>query len=314
MTKPGLELHLHTNSDCNLYCKHCYNQSGERSCTDRPSETALLEIIRYFCENYDAEIHLEGGEIFLRPRLLALMNTLPEWILACVTITTNGVIRNEEPETIAMLRKICALRVSVEGHLDEQQQFIRGTPLKPILENAEFYRKEQISVCLRLTLNQRNYDGFIAKTIPSLAARGFSRFQVYEFQSVGRGSENERELALDHPLDALWSEMCTFRLPSGIQFDLMLSAKRGRELQAVAKKLEQHGFVVGKLLPENGISIHADGGVYLCPWDNDPKHQIFNWYQQECPQAYLRSISLKHNCVRCSAFRISPESCKINLG
>lgn len=308
------ELHLHTNDDCNLHCRHCYNGSEEGACCHRPSEEAILQTLRYFYETYQAEVHLEGGEIFLRPELLSRMSALPEKLLANITITTNGTIRNDDPAALAMLRKLHLLRVSVEGHTERQQRLIRGIPLKQVLENAMFYQSAGVPVCLRLTLNKLNYRGLVSQTIPALIACGFSVFQVYEFQSVGRGAEARRELALDFPLDELWAELYEHRLPKGTSFHMMFPVRRGAEVENAAAKLEKCGFVCARLPSESGLSIHADGGVFLCAWDNDSGHQIVNWYSQERPQDALQSIPLTHTCEYCSAFCVSfsDEAARIN--
>lgn len=142
--KDKIEVHLHTNDNCNLKCIHCYNKSGEGSAYNIPEIESLLKLIQYFCTAYEAEIHLEGGEIFLRPDLLHRMNSLPQETLQCVTITTNGTIRIDEPEIIDMLRKINALRISVEGHTDGQQRIVRGIDLEKVVEYALFYKEKGI--------------------------------------------------------------------------------------------------------------------------------------------------------------------------
>lgn len=305
MTKRPLELHLHTNNDCNLHCRHCYNRSGEAVSCQSPPVEAILQTLRYFDDTYETEVHLEGGEIFLRPELLSRMGTLPETLLAKITITTNGTIRQDDPAILTMLKKLHLLRISVEGHTEEQQMLIRGISLEPVLENAAFYQASGIPVCLRLTLHRLNYSGFASQTIPSLAARGFSRFQVYEFQSVGRGTDVQSELTLNFPLYELWTELSEHGLPDGTRFDLMLPARRAAEIQQAALELEKQNFVCNALLPENSLSIHADGEVFLCAWDNHPEHQLFNWYQQASSRALLQSIPLTHTCTHCSAFRVS---------
>lgn len=305
MVKHPLELHLHTNDDCNLRCRHCYNRSGESMSCHRPPTEAILQTLQYFYDTYETKVHLEGGEIFLRPELLSQMGTLPENLLKHVTITTNGTIRNNDPTVLAMLRKLNLLRISVEGHTEEQQRLVRGTSLKHTLENAAFYQSVGVPVCLRLTLNKLNYHGFVSQTISSLAAYGFLVFQVYEFQSVGRGVDAQDELTIDFPLDELWAELYEHHFPKGTHFKLMLSARRGAEVENAAPSLEKRNFVCAKLSPESGLSIHADGGVFLCAWDNDSSHQLFNWYEQKRPQVLLQSIPLTHTCEYCSSSCVS---------
>ena len=170
--KKPIEVHLHTNYSCNLFCRHCYNNSG--SCNKSTlSPEFVLDLLEKLCGGYEAEIHLEGGEIFLLPELLAAMNDLPDEVLRCITITTNGTIRLTDPDILKMLSRIQALRVSVEGHTNEQQREIRNIDLTPVLENARFYKENKIPVWLRITLYKNNWEGFVTETLPALNAEGF---------------------------------------------------------------------------------------------------------------------------------------------
>lgn len=309
--KDKIEVHLHTNDNCNLKCIHCYNKSGGESACNIPESGCLLELIRFFCTRYDVEIHLEGGEIFLRPELLRKMNELPLEMLQCITVTTNGTIRIEEPEIIDMLCKLQALRISVEGHTDEQQHMVRGIALKEVVENALFYKKEHIPVWMRLTLTCQNYEQLLAETLPYYMEMGFQDFQVYEFQSVGRGVSSAKQLAVDNRafcsfLEKLetWKE---FPDKEELNLKFMFSSERENAVFSHEQKLKSNGLKVFKLPAEDGVSIHADGAVYLCAWDNDERHCILNVYKEgiDCMEAKLKHMSLKHSCSHCSTVCIA---------
>ena len=145
-----LEVHLHTNSDCNLFCIHCYNQSGGNQDCVFPDTNQLIDTIRYICTNYDAEIHLEGGECFLHPEMLKALGTLPDSHLRMITVTTNGTILHEDRQIINVLKKIAALRVSIESTEEEIHQKIRGCSLEKTLQNAVRYQKFGIPVWIRI--------------------------------------------------------------------------------------------------------------------------------------------------------------------
>ena len=61
-----LELHIHANTDCNLQCKHCYNNSGNYK-NERMERKELYRYLTLFTDNYNCDIHLEGGELCLYP-------------------------------------------------------------------------------------------------------------------------------------------------------------------------------------------------------------------------------------------------------
>lgn len=309
--KKNIEVHLHTNDTCNLKCIHCYNNSGERSAHSIPTIDCLLRLICYFCKQYEAEIHLEGGEIFLRPELLRDMNSLSPEILQCITITTNGTIRTDDQNILNMLAKIYALRISVEGHTETLQYAVRGTSLKKVVENALFYQKMGCPVWLRLTMTKQNQEHLLDSTLPYFMAHGFSNFQIYEFQSVGRGQSIQDLLAVDATAfeDFLVGLETWKARPSkeACQLRFFFSSTRQEAVLSHEANLKADGWKVVSIPPEDGVSIHADGALYLCAWENDESHRILNVYQDglDYMAAKLEQIDLKHICSHCSAVQIA---------
>lgn len=306
--KEKIEVHLHTNDSCNLKCNHCYNKSGKEGGYNLPDTDCLLELIQYFCTEYEAEIHLEGGEIFLRTELLRKMNRLPLKMLQCITVTTNGTICIDESEIVDMLCKLHALRISVEGHTDEQQRNIRGISLKEVVECALFYKEKDVPVWLRLTLTKQNYEHLLDGTLPCYIDKGFQNFQVYEFQSVGRGESNKNLFMVDDAaFDRFLHNMAEQKgfQPEG-ELKFMFPEKRREAVRFYEEVLRLNGLKIIDMKPENGVSIHADGSLYLCAWDSDESHCIMNVYKSgiEYMDEKLRQISLRHECNHCSAIGI----------
>lgn len=308
--KDKIEIHLHTNDHCNLRCIHCYNASGERAVCNMPESGRLLELIRYFCTEYQAEIHLEGGEIFLRPDLLREMNCLPTEILQCITITTNGTFYTDDPEIIEMLCRLHMLRISVEGHTDKQQSAIRGISLEEVVEHALLYKEKKIPVWLRLTMTSLNVEHLLDETLPYYMEKGFRHFQIYEFQSVGRGKENGGLLTVEDALFlsflnklAVWKKTYT---GEDLYLKIMLSVSRREAVLAHKRQLELNRLTVSEIPKENGLSIHADGSVFLCPWDNEESHCMLNVYRDGIKYMAdrLKEEDLKHSCCHCSAVSI----------
>lgn len=298
-----LEVHIHTNTSCNLMCLHCYNHSGECTVDTAPPIEDIIDTIRYVCDTYDAEIHLEGGECFLRPTLLKAMDLLPDKYLQAITITTNGTIFLDDNEIVHMLKRLSALRISVESADEQQHMEIRGFSLAKTLENAMRYKHLGVPVWIRVTLNKLNYQGFFNQHILRLSEQGFSQFQVYEFQSVGRGIKNQEKLILGDSIHDLLCELENTPL-SGIIIKIMLSQRRFEEVLLHKDSLETQGYRVEIIPQEEGISIHADGAAYCCAWDNEPSNLICNWYNDDDAKMMIDSINLVHNCSYCSYVRI----------
>lgn len=300
-----LDVHIHTNKSCNLRCIHCYNNSGEAS--DIPQTEALLDLIEYLCNTYDADIHLEGGEIFLRPDLIEKMNVFSDKILNSVTVTTNGTIFFDGPDQVNTLRRIRTLRISVEGGSAQTHETIRGGNFETVLGNAMKFQGLDIPVCIRITLNRLNFRGFINDTIVKLANRGFKCFQVYEFQSVGRGKDSADILSLKCTLDELFEEMYSAH-PKGVTLKMMFSAVREKEILKWKSALESKGYTISRVQEESSVSIRENGDVYKCAWDNDPSNAICNWYNDKEARQIIDRSDLRHSCVHCSMFCIALDT------
>lgn len=301
-----MEVHLHTNNTCNLQCLHCYNGSGCSVVPELLPIPFVLNCLKWFHEHYDVHFHLEGGEIFLRKDLLAAMNELPDSVLGRITITTNGTTVVHTPEILNMLRKLEVLRISVEGHTNAQQQAVRRINLDNVLKNAVFYRDAGIPVSLRVTLNRANYEGFITETLPALYEMRFPQIQVYEFQCVGRGEHNST-LALNQDIGGFLTELSSH--PNQFRGRLYVMFPIGRRDIVMKHKpsLEKAGFTVSDIEPESSISIHANGDVYLCPWEDHPDRCVMNLLQTGLNglEQKLEQVELIHTCGHCSALRIS---------
>lgn len=309
--KNKIDVHLHTNDNCNLRCIHCYNMSGEKFACNMPESSRLLELIQYFCTEYEAEIHLEGGEIFLRPDLLCQMNDLPADMLQCITITTNGTISISDPEIIEILCRLRALRISVEGHTDEQQRTVRGIALDEVVENALSYKEMGIPVWLRLTMTSLNIEHLLDETLPYYMHKGFRCFQAYEFQPVGRGEQSSSLLTVGDALFlsflqnlAVWNE--PYR-KEDLQLNIMLPPARRKAVFFHKRQLELNKMAVSEIPAQSGLSIHADGSVFLCPWDNEKSHCVLNVYKDGIKhmECLLKNNELKHGCRHCSAVSIA---------
>lgn len=70
-----LDVHIHTNTGCNLQCRHCY-VGTQRQINAVIADDFEIELISFLCRSFDADIHLEGGEIFLEEHLIQALNRL----------------------------------------------------------------------------------------------------------------------------------------------------------------------------------------------------------------------------------------------
>lgn len=289
------DLHIHTNTDCNLRCRHCYNDSGVGAEAHIAIED-VIHYLRFFNTAYKSDIHLEGGEIFLYPDLLVAMNKVEDEILKRITITTNGTIRNEDPSVIHMLRRIGNFRVSIEGHTQEIHGLVRNSDLRQVLRYALYYQEQKIPVTLRMTLHAGNQDTIFTEGIPYLSKLGFARFQIYEFQPVGRGAFAQMSVTRD--FKQILRDFSKMQI-SG-EAKLMLSTKRIQDVRKEQAMLADKGVEVNYLKVENSLSVSAEGDMAVCPWqEQDSIGNIFRLTEKELTELLEEDIYV-HECSFCS--------------
>lgn len=112
---------------CNLYCTHCYN-STERKIRD--NEFMTLENIKYIikkCNEYSLDkLYFSGGEPFTHPDILKIIDLCGEYPQTHFTITTNGLLLNEEYIKAMEQHENLAVQLSVDGLTKETYESMRG--------------------------------------------------------------------------------------------------------------------------------------------------------------------------------------------
>lgn len=258
----SLDVHIHTNSSCNLKCIHCY-EGDDKACNQSISEEFEISLINFLCENYDTDIHLEGGEIFLAENLIRALKSVERKYRKHIVITSNGMFCSQNPETLNVLKSIHCLRISVEGHNDDLHKTIRGCNVNEVLKNSAYYRDMDINVVLRITLNRLNMDKMFSQVIPSLMEKGFEQFQIYEMQPVG--SAEYSNICIDGSLDTFFRDWINNPVTGSVK--VSFSSKRKKEIEQYSDELKGNGFSIKEAGNEASISIGADGAVRICAWD-----------------------------------------------
>jgi len=264
-----IDVHIHTNTQCNLRCIHCYEDS-DKTIKMKISNKFELQLVEYLCGNYAADIHLEGGEVFLEEELIKTLGNLSNENLKSITITTNGLKRTHDQKTLRVLSSISCLRISVEGHTDSLHRAVRKCALQSILDNARYYKGLGVRVVLRITLNRLNMNTIFAETIPALEKLGFDEFQIYELQPVGRAKT--ANIYIETPLTAFYEDWLEH--PSNTKIKVSLPERRINETVEYIARLHKINVVEHYVDDNASISIGVDGFVRICPWDLHSKPLI----------------------------------------
>lgn len=264
--RPLLNVHLYVTPICNLKCVHCYYDARilDASPGDLLSTDDLALIVRTLAEHFRSDIHMEGGELFLRPDLERIMDAVPEDCWSDVTITTGGTARINVG--FDRLRRIGDIRVSVEGHTDDMQRRIRGVGLTKVLETCEILQSNGVAVTMRITLHRANVER-IHEMLEFFLARGITRFSFFELQPTGRGTALVdlllREAHVDRAMADLASITPDTRLTS---LKVNLPGARVNCVEHYAERLRTRGYFVHHIGGVPSLTINSDGTLGCSPW------------------------------------------------
>jgi MoaA/NifB/PqqE/SkfB family radical SAM enzyme len=266
-TKPRLDVHLYVTPVCNLTCPHCYYDAllRKQRPRDEMSLVAIADILTGLCDRFDADISLEGGELFLRPGIESLLECLPTEVLETLTITTNGTLPiRVQPATLQAVRD---LRVSIDGHTDELQKELRGVSLRPVLRTCSSLARQGVPFTIRTTLWSGNVD-CLADMLAWADRNHFDRLSFFEFQASGRGVGTYDSYGLsDEQFDGLIEQLLHVTVPASLRLlKINFAAPRVATVQRMAARLGARGIAVHELPPVANCTINYNGEVGISPW------------------------------------------------
>lgn len=124
-------IQYHINRQCNLRCKHCYQDTYADINIDRQVVDKITSSFGQAMERWSRllRISITGGEPFLYPEIFDYLSTLASqpWV-ASIGILTNGtLIDNDRARTLSRLPKLREVQVSLDGASPATHDAIRGT-------------------------------------------------------------------------------------------------------------------------------------------------------------------------------------------
>ncbi|MDR6774846.1 radical SAM protein [Azospirillum sp. BE72] len=260
-----LSIHMYLTPACNLSCTHCYYEAFKPG---EPSGSVLstddcISIISWLCRCFDADLHLEGGELFLRPDIDDILAALPPAALKALTLTTSGTVPIKVRPDI--LRALGELRISIEGHTDELQSALRPAKLAPVFRTMEGLKANEVPFTVRTTLHRANA-GHLREMLETFAGRGAGSISLFEFQAVGRGASEMGHMLEDSAFEAVLDELAANSPDPRVNLKLSLSPRRIPMALERRAELEARGFRYVDLRGIPNLTINSNGDIGVSPW------------------------------------------------
>lgn len=142
-------------SKCNLRCKHCFQDDYQKI---MPLKT-IKKDLNILDKAGIFEIELTGGEPFLHPNILEIINFCCKKPSFSLNITTNGTFLNEENiSSILCFNNIVSFLVSLDGTKDVNDK-IRGKGIFKKVDSAlRILKKNNFYTEISFTVNKLNIE------------------------------------------------------------------------------------------------------------------------------------------------------------
>lgn len=252
-------------SDCNLRCKHCYNNSGN----DKRNITyEVLEKLFKSLSNLNVQhISISGGEPCLHPDFVHIIQLLDKYPIRYQLITNGTSFRNYL-ELLQKYKNQLSIQISLDG-LNNAHDSIRGDGVFSLVEeNIDLIRCKKMVYFFKTTINRLNYK-YLNQIVDYAVKSGGYSISFSFMNPIGRGLLN-KDLCLS---DAQIVE--TYNVLK------KLKEKYDNKIKVEIPNLFKNGVCPWFLYEKDNpltISprIDVDGYVYLCSAFMNPKFSIGN--------------------------------------
>ncbi len=249
-----LKVFFNITKKCNLFCRHCYNDSGR---TDSP-ELPYVDVEKTFGELEQRgifKVTIAGGEPLFHPDFDKILKAWDNTALS-ISLITNGIcVSARRAEQLGKSTNLRSITVSLDGANAKDNDLVRGKgsfdrALRGIVLLKKYYSGP---LAVRITLMRSNIAQ--VKELPELLAKiGVTEIKVNPINAYGRAKEESNLLLLP-------DEYLTARN------DLLESAtKYGISLEVPAHQYQRdENDQVGLCKSgEETFEIEGDGSVYPC--------------------------------------------------
>lgn len=192
MGKEEFYFQWHFMNSCNLRCAHCYQEGYNYE--DLPLDKLLcianqmISALRKW--NMNGRISLTGGEPFLSPHLLTLVEYLESADeIKQFDILTNGTcITEQHAEELKKCKKLHQIQISIDGPIAEIHEKVRGKgTFSKVLDTISLLKRYNIEVSFMFTLMRQNKD-YALKVIDFAEECGISAVTVERVTPCGHSN------------------------------------------------------------------------------------------------------------------------------
>ncbi|MGD0465697.1 MAG: radical SAM protein [Gammaproteobacteria bacterium] len=249
-----LKVFFNITKKCNLFCKHCYNDSGHVYSPELP----LIDIIKTLKElevRGIFKITIAGGEPLFHRNFDEIIDYLSNTDLA-VSLITNGIcISENRAKFLSKNLNVRSITISLDGASSKDNDIVRGEKtfnriIRGIKNLKKYYDR---SLAVRITIMRSNIDTI--KDFPSLVAKfGVNEIKVNSINAYGR-AKCAPELFIT---TEEYNIACKQLLDSSVGHNISI------EVPAYKYRRDHNGEIGLCKSGEETFEIDSDGSVFPC--------------------------------------------------
>lgn len=173
--------------ECNLKCKHCYEEAGGET-RDEMSTNIALKCIDKLADAGVVFLAFSGGEPTLRRDIRTLIRRATDRGIY-VALATNGTTLSR-PQRVRELKEagLRFVQISLDGATEETHDSFRGVPgaFRKTISGIENCVAENLFVEVAMTITRHNL-AELSSTVQLARSLRVKWFMIYNFVPVGRG-------------------------------------------------------------------------------------------------------------------------------
>ena len=270
-------IYIEINTECNLRCKHCYNQSGAKS--EKMDIKDFINIVEFFLRDKDTKLNLAiaGGEPLVHPQInhyLSYLNKLRRNQVD-ILIVTNGLLAKDILTPYLLQENPFSVQFSLDGASEETNKFIRGPGhFEKVVSYMQFlsqqgYRRGKS----RMTINRYNLVDI--EPFFELCLK-YNIIPSYSFSvRSGRADTNWNDLKVDYADRSKAIELIS-RLYK-VNYERLKCIDKAFDVKWMIIKPATHCPLVGQNTVMNPI-IKVNGDVQPCHCLYDDSYSIGNLF------------------------------------
>jgi radical SAM protein with 4Fe4S-binding SPASM domain len=298
---------------CNLKCPHCLTDSGKTAAGELNTKQAL-RLIDIFAGNQIIYLSLTGGEPFVRPDIMVLLEYLAQTRIR-TDVATNGISLSEKKIRLLRDLPVFQIQVSIDG-IGEEHDLFRGRKgaFKRSCTTLRRLRDEGISTSISTTATSRNINQ-IEQIINLALELGCESYKAIPFLPAGRGNRFEKNLRLGKQ-DQL--ELARILLRKSEELEGQINIDMETTFMFLLTPPGASSSPDGLMSCTAGydmLSVGADGMAYPCPFLHDfplgnlIHGSIADIWNNSPTLNYLRNLRKKDMTGPCRTCKFAPDHC-----